>query len=152
MIVSCWAIILSLFTKNGVCEQNVCLNLLSHNRFDHSRWCFSAPISSAWQQYVTFFNSKAKCHSQKWIVVAIRTRPEANKKTNVLIEDNLHGVCRCHAWNPSTHHSAPSHSLELKRHAEHHHAQCSLISVIDMCLLACRLDLETTCYSSFCRM
>lgn len=50
------------------------------------------------------------------------------------------------AWNPSAHRPFGTISLfEVKRlviyHAEHHRAKRP--TVVDMCLLACRLDLKT---------
>lgn len=39
-------------------------------------------------------------------------RFEANKKTDVLIEYNLHGVCRCHACMESIGLSLVQHHLE----------------------------------------
>lgn len=51
----------------------------------------------------------------------------------------LHGI---------NHPIAQFFGLEMKRQpstrAEYHYAQYPLITVIDMCLFACRLDLETT--------
>lgn len=120
-----------------------------------NQWCDCGPVSSARHQYgrgwtdpqwknKSFFNFPVKYHSEKWF------KSKANKEQ--MNQSSI--ICMVYvdvmlAWNQSSHCSFGTIFLfgdktSVIYHAERHYAQYPLITVIDMCLLACTLDPETT--------